>query len=104
MAVPVTVRAAAQVEVVDAAEGCEFQSTGLGARFVDTFDRFLDTVGRQPRLYGLVARPPRGREVRSGLLTPFQWVVTYEVTPAGVTVLSVTHARQRTQPWRRRLS
>ena len=104
MALPVIVRGAARVEATDAADWYEVQTPGDAARFLDGFVRFLADIGQNPGRYGRVRRPPAGHEVRQGLLRPFARLITYEVTVSHVIVLSVTHARQRSQPWRRRVS
>ena len=46
MAVPVTIRAAAQADVVDAGEAYDRQANGLGDRFLAAFERFTDAVSR----------------------------------------------------------
>lgn len=61
------------------------------------------TLAAQPRLYALVRRPPRGREVREAPVPGFPFIVTYEVLAAELVILSITHGKARRRPWRQRL-
>lgn len=65
-----------------------------------TFRRLTATPG----LFARVSRAPRGREVRQGQVPGYNLVVTYEVTATQTVIWSVHHARQRSQPWRRRMT
>ena len=86
------------------AEWYEQQQFGLGDRLTDRVEEFVQARLNSPRLCGRVGRPPRGREVRVGLVRRFPVLVHYEVTATEVVVLSVIHARSRSRPWRRRLN
>jgi hypothetical protein len=63
----------------------------------------VQSLATHPRIYGRVARAPRGREIRQTRVPRFHALITYEVTATEVIILSVTPARSTRQPWRRRL-
>ncbi|MCI0700138.1 MAG: type II toxin-antitoxin system RelE/ParE family toxin [Planctomycetia bacterium] len=87
----------------DMADWYEAQSPGLGDQFTDAAEAHAQNLAAQPRLYGRVPRAPSGREIRETLVPRFLVRMVYEVTATEVVILSVTHARSRRQPWRRRL-
>ena len=78
-------------------------SHSLANQFVDDYLEFLRKVQTQPRIYALVHRSPRGREIRVGQLSIFPILVHYEVLATRLVILSLTHAHRRSSPWRRRL-
>jgi plasmid stabilization system protein ParE len=94
---------AAQAEVIDAADAYDQRSPGVGARFFTAIDDLIARLTVHPRMYGRVARAPHGHDVREARVPGFLYVVVYEVTATEVLILSVTHARSRQNPWRRRL-
>lgn len=93
----------ARFDVIDIADWYDRQSPGLGRQFEMAVDDLVALLAVQPRVYGRVGRPPRGREVREGPVPNFPYVAVYEVRPAAVLVVSVTHAKARRRPWLRRL-
>ncbi|HVL15448.1 MAG TPA: type II toxin-antitoxin system RelE/ParE family toxin [Gemmata sp.] len=94
----------ARAESLDVADAYDQLTPGLGQRFLEALDAFVAIVASQPRLYPRVRQRTGGREVREGLLTGFLFIVVYEVTPAEIVILSVTHGKRRTRPWRQRLT
>ncbi len=94
----------ADLDVTEAARWLELLNTGSGDRFLSAVEDFLNDLPRTPRQFERVNRPPRGREVRQGQVRGYEFLVTYEVTATQLVVWSVGHARQRSQPWRRRLA
>ena len=94
----------ADADLEAAADWLDGFTAGSGDRFLAAVRDALRRIGSQPGLHGKVYRPPRGREVRQGLMPGTVFVVTYEVTPTEIVVWSVGHAKQRSQPWRRRMT
>ena len=95
--------AAAQIEVIDAADEYDQQSPGVGDRFLAAVDALVASLTAHPRMYGRVSRAPRNHEVRQAQVPGFLYVAVYQVTSTEVVILSVTHARSARQTWRRRL-
>ncbi|MFO0851435.1 MAG: type II toxin-antitoxin system RelE/ParE family toxin [Gemmataceae bacterium] len=95
--------AAAWGDAYDIAAWYEQRTPGAGQRFFTLLDRTGLRLLRHPRLYARAARPPRGREIRVAPMLVFPYRLTYEVTPTEIVVLSITHYKRRSQPWRRRL-
>lgn len=95
--------AGAHSDIADLASFFEARHPGDAARFTADFNALIGRLLARPRLYAPVYRPPRGREIREGMTTTFPVRVVYEVAPTAVVILSVTHARSKRQPWRRRV-
>lgn len=72
--------AAAQIEIIDTADVYEQQSAGGGARFLAAIDDLVADLTAHPRIYGRVARSPRGHEIRRARVPDFMYIVVYEVT------------------------
>lgn len=97
-------RAEAWGDIYTAAGWLDDLNAGAGDPFLDAVDRCAADLLQRPRQFQRVNRPPRGREVRYGLIPGgSNFVITYEVTAAQIVVWSVGHAKQRSQPWRRRM-
>jgi plasmid stabilization system protein ParE len=101
--VNVRLLAAAQIEVIDAADAYDQLSPGTGDRFLVAMDDLVARLTAHPRMYGCVSRAPSGHEIRRARIPGFLYTAVYEVTATEVIILSVTHARSVRQPWRRRL-
>lgn len=95
--------AAAQVDVFDAIDWYDARVAGLGQQFAEQVRAFVSRVLRHPRLHARVTRGVAGREFREGMLKVFPYRVVYEVTATEIVIYCVTHARAKSQPWRRRL-
>jgi plasmid stabilization system protein ParE len=93
----------ARGDLFDLADWYEAQTTGAGVRLAAAFDDTLRRVLVNPRMYGRVARAPRGHDVRVARVGRFLVLMTYEVAATEVIILSVTHARSARRTWRRRL-
>ena len=97
------ITAGASADLVALAVFFDARQQGLGARFNADFDALVRRLLVRPRLYAPVYRPPRGRDIRESMTSKFPVRVVYEVTAAEIVIWSVTHARARRQPWRRRI-
>jgi plasmid stabilization system protein ParE len=93
----------AQIDALDAIEWYDSQRAGLGDQFADEMDAFIARIIRLPRMFARVKRGIPGREFREGMLNVFPFRVVYEVTANEIVIFSITHARAKRQPWRRRL-
>ncbi len=93
----------AQIDVFDAVDWYDARRAGLGDQFADELDAFIARVLRLPRMFARVKRGVPGREFREGKLNVFPFRVVYEVTANEIVIFSVTHARAKRSPWRRRL-
>ncbi len=87
----------AEVEVYERA------SEGTGRRFFRHVRDMLNRLSSQPRLYGMVDPPIRGRDVREVALDPFDYRLIYEVRPDEILVTAVAHNRRLPNYWRGRL-
>jgi plasmid stabilization system protein ParE len=95
----------AELDIDDAAAWLESINPGSGQQFAAAAQQMVNRLCATPRLYERVRRSPRGREVRQGLIPGgSNFVMTYEVTATEIVVWSVGHARQWSQPWRRRMA
>ena len=95
----------AELDIDEAAAWLESINPGTGQPFAAAAQQMVSRLCATPRVYDRVGRPPRGREVRQGLIPGgSNFVMTYEVTATQIVVWSVGHAKQRSQPWRRRMS
>jgi hypothetical protein len=63
----------------------------------------LERLVEQPRLYGYVDPPVRGREVREASPRPFDFRLVYEVRPVEILVIALAHNRRMPNYWRGRL-
>jgi plasmid stabilization system protein ParE len=93
----------ADEDVVEAGVWLEGLNPGSAASFVAALNLTLSRPLQNPRSFPRVNRSPRGREFRHGLVDGYLFLITYERTATQFVVWSVGHARQRSQPGRRRM-
>jgi plasmid stabilization system protein ParE len=98
----VSVTGLAWGDVNDIADYLDGQSAGVGGDFLDRFQATLTILEQFPRLYGRVARCPRGREIRCAPIGRTMYLVIYEVRADDASVFAIIHGRRR-QHWRSRL-
>ncbi len=79
------------------------RAVGLGEDMRLEVIALLIRLAAQPFLCAAINRPPRGRDVRLAITHRFPVLVLYEVFPAEILVLAVTHAKAHPRTWRRRL-
>lgn len=93
----------ARADVFDLVDWFDQVSPGSGDAFYLAFEAALQRLLAQPRAYGRVHRAPAGREVREALVYGYLVIVTFEVRPSEVVLLSIVHARSIRRPWRQRM-
>ena len=96
--------AEARWDLFDAADWYDAQLAGLGQEFSDEVQAKVRDIAGQPRLYGQVSPPVRGRDVRRAPVRRFPYTVVYEVTAGEVIIVAVVHVRRSRRAWRPRLS
>ncbi|MBI4408234.1 MAG: type II toxin-antitoxin system RelE/ParE family toxin [Gemmatimonadetes bacterium] len=92
------IRAAAETDMLLAAEWYETRAAGLGTEFVRAVDVCFGLIQRMPQGYQLVAP-----DVRRARLRRFPFSVYYVATPERIAILAVLHARRDPREWQSRL-
>lgn len=95
---PIVIRAAAETDMMLAAEWYETRALGLGTEFLRAVDACFGLIQRVPEGYQLVA--PDARRAR---LRRFPFSVYYVATPARISILAVLHVRRDPREWQSRL-
>ena len=98
MTYQLTIRAAAEADVAQAAKWYEEQQKGLGLRFVAKVNEALAAVHRYP----LTFHPIR-RHTRRVLLNPFDYKLVYTVKASKISVVAVVHNARSPRVWKERL-
>jgi len=84
----------AELELNDAALYYEQESSGLGIRFLNEVERYVD---------GIVANPKAGRkvrgEVRRRILRKFPYGILYSVKDDGVRILAIMNLKRKPNYW-----
>jgi toxin ParE1/3/4 len=93
----------ADAEFEAAADEYDAQSAGTGRRFVQATRELTARLIGQPRLYGAVDPPVRGRDVREAPVNPFDYRLVNEVRTGEILILAVAHNRRLPNYWRGRL-
>lgn len=96
---PVSVRATAETDLVDAFDWYESQQAGLGDEFLTDFEHTQSTIRQNPESF----REPR-RGVRRALLSRFPYAVYFLVEPERVIIFAVVHTARHSRAWRARLT
>ncbi|MGH8224534.1 MAG: type II toxin-antitoxin system RelE/ParE family toxin [Gammaproteobacteria bacterium] len=98
MSFHVYVRGAAERDVASVQDWYEKQRSGLGAEFLDEFDRVLTLLAQSPFIY-----PVLYRDIRRAVLHRFPFLVWYQIEGNIVTVLACTHGKRNPATTRERL-
>jgi len=91
-------RPEARLDVEDAAFWYEDQRQGLGDRFTNELNTFLDRIAETPHQF-----PEVGDSVRRGLLHQFPYAVYFMLEEEKVVVLAILHQRRKPDLWKRRV-
>jgi toxin ParE1/3/4 len=89
---------AAQQELEEAAAYYDLEGPGLGAAFLDDFER----AGEQIRLLP-ESSPLARKHARRKLMARFPYAVVYSLVAGDVFILAVSHSRRRPFYWQDRL-
>jgi len=92
------VRPEAERDLSEAYEWYEAQVPGLGAQFVEEFERTLESIQQFPEKQAAIYR-----DVRRALTHRFPYLVFYVIHEDTISVLGVLHASRDPRAWRRRV-
>jgi plasmid stabilization system protein ParE len=81
----------ALLEIDEAYEWYELQTSGLGNEFIFKLDKTIDKLTTSPTHYGFI---DESKTIRDLLLSPFPYLVVYEVINQSVLIHSVFQAQQ----------
>jgi plasmid stabilization system protein ParE len=84
----ITVAAAAEVDLIVAADWYDRQAAGLGDSFIGQVEAVFDQLRDHPDMYQIIFAP-----VRRAVLHRFPFAVIYHVRPESVEVLGVMPCR-----------
>ena len=84
----------AEREVNDAALYYEQESKGLGIRFLNEIERYIDGIVKNP----YAGRKVRG-QVRRRILRTFPYGILYSVRDDGIRILAIMNLRRRPLYW-----
>lgn len=93
----ISIRPAAEAELVEAYFHYEGKEEGLGAEFRRAVDACLEVVVRHPTAYQIV----RG-QVRRALLRRFPYGLFYEIDGQRIVVFACFHSSRHPKEWERR--
>jgi toxin ParE1/3/4 len=89
---------AATQELIDAADYYDLESPGLGAAFVDDFERAARDAAQYPEASPIALDPARKKQ-----MVRFPYSVIYSLLEDDVLVVAVAHHRRRPFYWRDRV-
>ncbi len=84
----------AERELNDAALYYEQESTGLGAKFLDEIERYLDAITKNP----YAGQKVRG-QVRRRILRTFPYGILYSVKDDRIRILAIMNLKRRPLYW-----
>ncbi len=91
---------AALTELIEASTHYEREREGLGARFLEAFDRALATIAAAPDRWPPAPGVFQRRGVRRYLLRSFPFAVIYRIVGGeALEVVAVAHQRRRPGYW-----
>ncbi len=89
MSYKLEIRPLASVETFEAYDWYESQREGLGLDFLESLQRFYDSLLRTPEIYSYYEKP-----VRQGKMERFPYTVVYEFIDPVIVVYSVFMTKQ----------
>jgi hypothetical protein len=96
--------AAADLEIIEAANWYDDQRPNLGSDFIDEVEAALVRIRRDPLLYGRLEHFGGRDDVRRCTLSRFPYLVIYRYRPDETLVIAVSHARRKPLYWLERLT
>ena len=87
----------ARKEIADAAAFYKQRNVSVATRFLDSLERVLLHLARNPRRYRLIE--PNLHQAR---IPRFPYVLIYRVDPSEIFILAVKHDRRQPDYWRYR--
>ncbi len=94
MSYSLIIRPEAELDIQDAFEWYESQSSGLGSEFVRTVDTCLSGIGRNPLAYQLIYK-----QARKALIRRFPYAILYVFSEDTVSIIACFHAKRDRQQW-----
>lgn len=85
----IEIRPLAAIEIIEAYDWYETQQIGLGDRFLDAVDNFVDSLLRNPKMYSHY-----DETARQGRLKTFPYLVVYEIFDNTIVIYTVFMAKQ----------
>ncbi len=82
----------ARNEYIAAGQWYDRQQMGLGARFLDTVDEFIDCISLDPMRYPIVVK-----DVRESFVGAFPFYVYYRIQMEGIQIVGVIHSARDTE-------
>ena len=95
----------ALIEVAEAVDWFDNQSSGLGAEFRREFEQNLESIGSVPDSFARLEflRSQRWSRVRRAVMRRFSYVIVFDVRDTEALIVAVYHARRRPNYWFKRL-
>jgi plasmid stabilization system protein ParE len=93
------IRPEAELDIQDAFEWYEAQTSGLGSEFVRAVDTCLSGIGRNPLAYPIIYK-----QVRRALIRRFPYGILYIFDQDVITVIACFHGKRDPKLWKDRIS
>lgn len=90
---------AAKRDLKKAYQWYEEQKSGLGEAFLERVEECLESIGRSPKAFQVIAQ-----DARRAIVKQFPYVIFYRIEAKVVYVYSVFHTSQNPQKWMDRLA
>ena len=91
-------RRAAQLEYNEAAKWYESTRPGLGARFLQVVDDFIDGIATDPERYPIVVE-----DIRQAFVGAFPYCVYYRIIVDRIQIIAIVHTSRDSAVWQARI-
>ncbi|MEX0268968.1 type II toxin-antitoxin system RelE/ParE family toxin [Leptolyngbyaceae cyanobacterium UHCC 1019] len=98
MSYSLIIRPEAELDIQDAFEWYEAQTSGLGSEFVRAVDTCLSGIGRSPLAYPIIHQ-----KLRRALVRRFPYGILYVFDQDIIAVVGCFHGKRDPQSWQDRL-
>jgi plasmid stabilization system protein ParE len=98
MSCKLIIRPEAELDIQDAFEWYEAQTSGLGSEFIRAVDAGLSSIGRNPLAYQVIYK-----QVRQILIRRFPYRILYVFDQNLITVIACFHSKRDPKSWEERL-